>query len=219
MPPLNSAVMAAQDYRRKYLATLGLYSGVVHGSFVMAVCGAVIGFTVSRISEPSLLEWLTVPSTFIFANLFEYSVHRGPMHHRIPGFKFIFERHAVEHHRYYNHESMAFESERDLKMVFFPAAACLVITLGSLGLGWALGLLTSPNIGWFYAVTAVAYYFNYEILHFAYHTPLHWTRWLPGMSLLRRLHTTHHDPSQMSRFNFNITYPIADWVFGSLSRR
>ena len=39
------------------------------------------------------------------------------------------------------------------------------------------------------------------------------------MKRLRWLHTTHHDPVLMQRYNFNITYPIGDWVFGTLYRR
>jgi sterol desaturase/sphingolipid hydroxylase (fatty acid hydroxylase superfamily) len=32
---------------------------------------------------------------------------------------------------------------------------------------------------------------------------------------MRRLHLTHHDPSVMQHGNFNITWPICDWLFGT----
>ncbi len=38
------------------------------------------------------------------------------------------------------------------------------------------------------------------------------------MDRLRRLHTLHHRPSLMQTRNFNITYPIGDWLFGTLYR-
>jgi len=36
---------------------------------------------------------------------------------------------------------------------------------------------------------------------------------------LRRHHTLHHDHELMSHYNFNITYPITDWLRGTLYRR
>ena len=32
------------------------------------------------------------------------------------------------------------------------------------------------------------------------------------------LHTAHHDQSLMSNYHFNITYPIMDWVMGTLHK-
>ena len=38
------------------------------------------------------------------------------------------------------------------------------------------------------------------------------------MQALRRLHLHHHNPKLMSRYNFNITYPIGDWLFRTRHR-
>jgi sterol desaturase/sphingolipid hydroxylase (fatty acid hydroxylase superfamily) len=38
------------------------------------------------------------------------------------------------------------------------------------------------------------------------------------MGRLRQLHTLHHRPELMQTHNFNITYPIGDWLFGTLYR-
>ena len=38
------------------------------------------------------------------------------------------------------------------------------------------------------------------------------------MQTLRRHHTRHHDLALMGRWNFNITFPIADWLFGTYYR-
>jgi hypothetical protein len=32
------------------------------------------------------------------------------------------------------------------------------------------------------------------------------------------LHTAHHDPHLMARYNFNISYPLGDWLCGTLYR-
>jgi hypothetical protein len=58
------------------------------------------------------------------------------------------------------------------------------------------------------------------VLHPAYHLPA--SLWLARVGLvrgLRGLHPPHHDPALMTRYNFNITWPMCDWAFGSLKRR
>ena len=67
-------------------------------------------------------------------------------------------------------------------------------------------------------ITALAYFLNYEVLHLLYHLPdAHPLARLPLLPTLRRLHHTHHDPELMTRRNFNITYPLGDWVFRTLA--
>lgn len=67
--------------------------------------------------------------------------------------------------------------------------------------------------------TSLAYFLNYEVLHLVYHLPTRYAvaRW-PLVGRLRRLHQDHHDPRLMARYNFNITYPIGDRLFGTLYR-
>ena len=89
----------------------------------------------------------------------------------------------------------------------------------ALPVGIPLALLAGANVGWLFALTAVGYFLNYEWLHFSYHTPEgSWMARLPGVAALRRHHLRHHDQALMSRYNFNITYPIADRLFGTLYR-
>jgi sterol desaturase/sphingolipid hydroxylase (fatty acid hydroxylase superfamily) len=62
----------------------------------------------------------------------------------------------------------------------------------------------------------MSYFLTYEALHFAYHLhPESWVGRLPLMDVLRRHHTRHHDPKLMGLYNFNITFPICDRVFGT----
>ena len=69
-------------------------------------------------------------------------------------------------------------------------------------------------MAYLFVITALAYFLNYEILHLLYHLPQsHPLARLPAVSTLRRLHHTHHDPALMTSRNFNITYPICDWLF------
>jgi hypothetical protein len=77
-------------------------------------------------------------------------------------------------------------------------------------------LLATPNVAWLAVATGMAYFLNYEWLHFAYHCdPASFAGRWPGVQRLRRLHRDHHDPTLMTHYNFNITYPVGDWMFGT----
>lgn len=165
-------------------------------------------------------EWWTIPLAFLYANLAEYLGHRFPMHRPFPGLKLIYRRHAGQHHRFFTHEAMAFSGPRDMYAVLFPPTL-VIFFFGGFGVPawWLLSWLVSDNVAWLFIATGVGYYLNYEVLHFAYHLPK--THPLARVGLIRRLrwlHQLHHDPREMTRFNFNISYPLFDWLFGTLRR-
>lgn len=195
------------------------YRGRLHLAFTSLLCLAVIAGCLAALENVRSLEWLAVPLTFLYANLVEYFGHRGPMHHPRPGLRLVYERHARQHHRFFTDRRMAFEGPRDYKAVLFPPVLIVFYLAGfALPAGLVLAWLAGDNVALLFVATAVAYFLNYEWLHFAYHAPrdARVSR-LPGMATLRRLHTRHHDPRFMQRANFNITYPIGDWLFGTLS--
>ncbi len=193
------------------------YSGWAHFATTSVVSLLVIGFASLHVRAVRPVEWLTVPAAFLLANFVEYNGHRGPMHHPVPGLRLLFQRHTREHHRYFTDVAMHYESSRDFKMVLFPPVM-LLFFLGVIAspVAMALSLTTSRNVAWLYVAVAMSYFLTYEWLHFAYHLPP--TSALgrtPLLAVLRRHHTLHHDPSRMTRFNFNITFPICDWLYGT----
>lgn len=196
------------------------YSGRAHFAFTISMTSAMIVWFALQLHAVQPLEWLTLPLSFVYANFAEYFGHRYVMHHPRPGLRKIFERHSKQHHVFFTAGHMKFDDARDYKAVLFPPILVLffLIAFGTpavLLLQW----LASDNVGWLFAITGTAYFLNYELLHFAYHTPAEsWIARLPGMATLRRLHTRHHDPRLMSHRNFNITYPIADWLMGTLHK-
>lgn len=196
------------------------YHGWLHfGSTTVGALAAII-VAVVMVGAPTPLELLTVPLAFFLTNLGEYLGHRGPMHHRRRGMAILFERHARQHHRFYTHDAMAAESPRDFQMVLFPPVM-LIFFLGMLAfpIGALLHALISPNVGWLFGATAMTYFLTYEWLHFAYHLPADgWVGRRRLVQVLRRHHTLHHDQRRMTHTNFNITFPIADWLFGTIDR-
>lgn len=197
------------------------YSGYLHLATTSLGSLAAIAFAISRVDAPTTAELLSLPIFFLIANLGEYAGHRGPMHHRAKNaLAILFDRHAQQHHRYYTHDMMAADSPRDFQMVLFPPVM-LVFFLGVLALpiGLVIGLVGTPNLGWLFGATAVGYFLLYEWLHWSYHQPpTSLVGRNPLVRILRRHHTIHHDLARMTTANFNITFPIADKLFGTYTR-
>jgi hypothetical protein len=193
------------------------YQGWAHLAFTSFGSLAVIAFAARGVRAPSWLELLTVPASFLVANVAEYFGHKGPMHRKAPGLGIVFRRHTLEHHHFFTHQAMSFESTRDFKMVLFPPVL-LIFFLGGIAtpLGALAFWLLTPNCGWLFVATAMAYFLSYEWLHFSYHLPdEHWLSRSRVLARLRKHHTHHHDLALMGKWNFNITFPICDAVMGT----
>jgi hypothetical protein len=207
-----------QAYRAEQIGPR--YSGVLHLLFTSLGSLAVIVAAAAAIDSPTLLELATVPATFLFANFVEYRGHKGPMHRRWRPLAILFERHTQQHHRFYTHEAMSYEGTRDFKMVLFPPIM-LVFFLGAVAVPVAalLFLIASRNVGLLYVATAMGYFLTYEWLHFCHHLPPEGLAGrLPFLRRLRANHQAHHDPALMTTYNFNITFPICDRLFGTHRR-
>src|SRR3954469_17491218 len=191
------------------------YSGVLHFAFVNAAALAVIAFAAARLERP---RWslLTVPVTFLYANLVEWLAHRGPMHAPKRLLGLVYRRHTLLHHAFFRADEMSIDSPRDFKLVLFPPVL-LIFFFGAIALpsGLLLGALLGPNVAALFVITAMAYYLLYEWLHLAYHLGDRAPRLIGP---LRRHHAAHHDPRNMTRGNFNITFPICDRLFGTCLR-
>jgi len=216
MPDNESIAAFRSSYRQTLIGPH--YRGWLHFAFTLCMTSVTIIACAWQLHHVSWAELATVPLTFLYANFAEYFGHRGPMHHPRRGLRLIFERHARQHHRFFTHESMAFDSSRDFKAVLFPP---ILVTFFLVAFGTPVALflawIATPNVAYLFALTGTAYFLNYELLHFAYHLPReHAVSRVPGMRVLRRHHTLHHDPALMTHYNFNITYPLADWMLGTL---
>lgn len=207
------------EFRQKYRADeIGpRYSGVVHALFTGTSCLTAIALALSGVRAPTWLDLAIVPVAFLVANAGEYVGHKGPMHFPRRGLGAVYKRHTLQHHRFFTHEAMAYESARDVKMVLFPWPLILFF-FGGMALPLSLGVwaLLGTNAARLFFATIVAYFLLYEALHFSYHLgPDTWLGRTRLVRVLRHHHTVHHDPARMTRTNFNISFPICDAVFGT----
>jgi hypothetical protein len=207
-----------ERYRREHVPAG--YRGGWHLVFTFGLGSAALVACLLQLEDVQPLEWLAVPVTALYANLAEYWGHRGPMHHLRRGLGLVYERHTRQHHRFFTASTMTLDTLRDLRAVLFPPVLMtFFLAAFALPVALLLATFTTDNLGWLFAATSLAYFLNYEILHLAYHLPRRYAvaRW-PIVGRLRRLHETHHDPALMSQHNFNISYPLGDWLFGTLYR-
>jgi Fatty acid hydroxylase superfamily len=79
-----------------------------------------------------------------------------------------------------------------------------------------LGLVVTPNVGWLFMCATTGMYLIYEFMHFGCHVDENWfVRHCPFVNTLRRNHTAHHNARLMMEVNMNLTFPIADCLFGT----
>jgi hypothetical protein len=72
------------DFRNEYRSRIvGWYDGYFHIAIIYAMGAAAFYVYVEHIRYVTALEWLTVPLTFLFTNMFEWAIHKYVMHRPI----------------------------------------------------------------------------------------------------------------------------------------
>jgi sterol desaturase/sphingolipid hydroxylase (fatty acid hydroxylase superfamily) len=85
-----------------------------------------------------------------------------------------------------------------------------------LPLYWAIALVDA-NVAALFCATLLGGYLSYEIFHACEHLPpQHRLAKLPWIRHMRRLHQLHHRRDLMQTRNFNLVFPLTDWVCGTL---
>jgi hypothetical protein len=192
------------------------YSGLAHVLVIAALGLAVIWYCARNIHRPTLLEWLVVPAAFIGCNLFEWAIHRFVMHRPVKGLMGIYKRHTLAHHQFFTDHEPTIDNTRDFRITFFPPYALSVFVCMSAVGGLVLAAIWSANAGWLLVATTSGVYLNYELFHWGCHVKDdRIVRHIPLMNTIRRHHIAHHDQAIMMGTNFNLTYPFADWLFGT----
>ncbi len=202
-------------YRQQNIPTG--YRGWFHFGLTVSLSLSFISFSFMMLDDVGRWEWLTIPITFLYTNLSEYLGHKGPMHHKRRFLEKVFHRHTALHHVFFTDKAMSFDDSRDFHAVLFPPIL-VIFFLGvfALPVGLLLYWLLSANVAYLFVFTIVCYFLNYELLHFSYHLKEDsWVGRLPFMKKLRKHHTDHHNQKLMTHYNFNISYPIFDWIFGT----
>ena len=120
-----------QEYRSRIM---GWYDGYLHIVIIYAMGAAAFYIYLQHIQNVTPLEWLTIPITFLFTNMFEWAIHRFVMHRPVPfkGLRAIYERHTLNHHQFFTDEEMRFRDHKDWRVTVFPPYALVVFILISM---------------------------------------------------------------------------------------
>ena len=184
-------------FRNEYRSRiLGWYDGYFHIFIIYAMGGAAFYIYVEHIHDVTLLEWLTVPLTFFFTNIFEWAVHKFIMHRpvNIKGLRSIYERHTLNHHQFFTDEEMRFRDHKDWRVTVFPPYALVVFILMSLPLAIILGNIFSSNVGWLFMCVTTGMYLVYEFMHFCCHVEENW--FVRNCPFVNSLTAASHRPPQ-----------------------
>jgi hypothetical protein len=195
------------------------YSGAAHVVAIYALGGLALWAFASRLSSPiRWWQWAVVPAVFLVCNVAEWATHRFVMHRprRNPIARAIYRRHTLMHHQFFTEKNYSIGNVRDFRIVFFPPYI-QAVALAFAAPGSALaGALLGANAGWLSMATVTLLYMIYEFFHFCCHVPDNWfVRNAPFVNTIRRHHIAHHDQEIMMHYNMNLTFPIADWLFGT----
>jgi hypothetical protein len=194
------------------------YSGILHACFTATVLILPIIYFSSQLENISWKEFLAFPFMLVFGNWVEYMSHRYPLHHSYPGMRKTYQIHTREHHQYYTDQAISFETPRDFILVFFPWWSPVLTVISAFVAAYGIiGPLISPNVGFIVGLMIPGFFLFYELMHFYFHLPdENPLTNIPVLRSIRHLHKVHHNQRFMTHYNFNVTFPLGDWIYGTL---
>jgi hypothetical protein len=213
----QSTIEFRQTFRTQIIPRY--YSGTLHVFFNFTVLIALCAYFLSKVSHPTTVELLALPLGFVVGNLGVYLIHKYLLHRQIPGLaKYTFRIHSLWHHRFFTHELSVYESSRDFYILFFPTWVVAGFAIGFLPLTYfVVSLFASTNVTFLFLFMSTFYFILYEVFHFSSHLPeKHWLHKIPVFRIAHKHHLDHHNPALMHDYNFNIVYPLFDFILGTI---
>lgn len=180
-----------------------------------------IGIRLSFGAQP--WHWAMLPVFWAVANVFEWLMHRFLMHMPLRP-RILYTNHAVHHHRAYDGDAQEIRTLRDLSVVMMPWYTLVFLFLMASPIAAVAALLGGRPLAGVFLVSAVLYFLLYEVIHTLHHLSPHQLRMIPlgksrPVANLRAQHHAHHQMQRMTEINFNVTFPLADILFGTHERR
>lgn len=195
------------------------YNPSLHLAIPTAIGLGVLVTALARLQANTLrpIELLAIPVTLLAAFGFEWRAHKSILHRRLPLLGVLYERHELQHHVIYTDQDMAMRSKREWWFVLMPPYAIVLVFLTLvLPLAIVIERYVTTNVAMLVTATSMVFFLSYEWLHLAYHLPTdHPVGRLPLIAKLREHHRRHHEPRLMKRWNFNVTVPVFDWLYGT----
>jgi len=164
---------------------------------------------------------ITVVCAVLCASLFEWTLHKFVMHKPVGRFRYPYEKHALTHHRIFkadaSYHCVRDADKRTIRMAWWNGPVLIIILL------LPTALLCIPLGLWkvllTFGIVSTLYFAAYEYTHWCMHLPDARRRFIErfgAFTFLNGHHLLHH---QYPNRNFNVVFPFADLLFGTLLRR
>jgi hypothetical protein len=206
-------------FRARFVSeTPDWYHGLMHLGFTLTVTIGTAVVCWVNIVDATVWEWLIVVPIFLFGNWCEWAGHRWMLHRPVPKLKAIYLRHAGVHHQFFTSHNLAYKGHKEWRALLFPPFAPVMFLLAAAPAALILWAVWSANAGLIVMFTMAAYFIMYEGLHTSAHLKgprWTWLRYVPLINTVRYMHVAHHDLELMQNYNFNLTFPICDALFGT----
>lgn len=159
----------------------------------------------------------------VIDSFIEYSTHRWPMHVKIeskwlPLFRFLYWHHITVHHAQFSGDKYHHKGDEGRDTIAFPLWVAPLL-IGTAVTPFAAVWYYTGNIipFWTSFFWAVVYYALFEGIHKIEHmVDRPEVRWIRNMKTFQWLDTHHEIHHRMKGVNFNLVFPLADWLMGTL---
>ena len=194
------------------------YSAGWHMFRTAVLASGITLFALWLARRAAAIDWVLLPAFFIVANGIEWAVHKNPMHRPLKP-RILYVNHALVHHRAFHHNSMPIYQRSELGLVMMPWYTMLGLFVAASPVALAAAAWRGWGAAGIFYFAAVLYFLSYEGMHALYHMPDAFLRkvGLGGhwFGRFRAHHRHHHRLDRMAHVNFNVTFPLMDWLFGT----
>ena len=209
-----------KEYRELFRSKVipSWYSGIAHILLNAVSTIATCLYISTWIEKLTWQEACALPCTLLLANLSVYLIHKYPLHRPYPLIHSqTFAIHSLAHHRFYTDEHVVYEQRDDWFILFFPPLVVLSMIFIYLPIMYhLLPLFLPPNAVYLVMIGSILYFIFYEIFHYISHLPEeHFLLKIRVLRFIRQHHVYHHNPKLMYSHNFNIVFPVFDYLFGT----
>lgn len=209
--------MAITNYRVQHRSRRSAnYSWKLHIFFNILLPFSISAFAISSIENPKLMELLILPGMFIIGSFAVWLIHKYPLH--IEGINnYMYQAHAIDHHSFFNYHHMAMENHNDLKSVLVEPKVSVVFSAIYMPMVFFITrYFFGHNLACLVIVGSCLYFMFYELIHTITHLREdHKVFEIKPFRFLREHHRIHHHPKYLNQ-NFNVAFPLADWVLKTL---
>lgn len=163
--------------------------------------------------------WLAVPPFWLVANVFEWWMHRYPMHRPMTP-RVLYKNHAKVHHPAFDGTAQEIRHPHELSLVMMPWYTLLLVFMFASPIAIAAAFIGGGALAGVFLLSSVAYFLLYELIHTVHHLPMavlerSWWGRHPLLAAMRRRHHSHHQRDRMTEVNFNVTFAFADRLMGT----